>query len=144
MPRNHTLVSFIAWAMVPVVVLELCLSPFWFAKVYADHAWLPLAQLLLTGLLLPIYLAVLGVSVIQRSTRLPFIAVFSVVVASVLLAVFLDYTVWGVSTRMFWKPDPETKLLLTDVGAVALAISAIPLLFAWILRHFSRESQRPA
>jgi hypothetical protein len=64
----RTLRNFIYWAFIPVLVCELALSPFWFAHVYANYAWLAEAQLLITAVLLPVYLATLASMFVWRSS----------------------------------------------------------------------------
>jgi hypothetical protein len=45
------------------------------------------------------------------------VAGLATLIISVALTVFLDYAVWGVSTRRFWAPDYETVLIVRTSGA---------------------------
>jgi ABC-type uncharacterized transport system permease subunit len=140
----RTLRSLIYWAFIPVLVCELALSPFWFARVYAYHSWLPSVQLLITAILLPVYLAILGSVFVWRSGHRATVAGFVILIASVALTVFLDYAVWGFSTRRFWTPDYETVLIVRTAAEIAFAITLFPPFVALTLRSFGRYAHRNA
>lgn len=139
MHSNRTYLKFAITCIVPVIVIEICLSPFWFAGVYADHAWLPTTQDLLTGVMLPLYLAIIGLRFIWKSDSKSTLYALGILLLSVLLVVSLDYTVWGVSTGRFWEPDGETVMLLTIIGGIALVITLIPQLVAILLKLANRH-----
>src|SRR5262245_41148432 len=93
-------------AFIPVLICELALSPLFFVQFYAaDHAWLPGVQLLMTTLLLPLYLAALVIMFVSRASFRGILGGFAILIASVGLAVFLAYAIWGVSSGRFWTPD---------------------------------------
>lgn len=122
----------------------MALTPFWFAHVYANHAWLPTAQLLITAVLLPVYLAMLGSMFVWHSSFRGIVAIFAILIIAVALAVFFAYAVWGVSTRRFWVPDSETVLIVRTVGAVAFAVALFPPVVALAVRFISRYAHRNA
>jgi len=140
----RTLRNFIYWAIIPVLVCELALSPFWFAHVYAYSSWLPETQLLITAFLLPAYLAVLASTFIWRSSFRGTVASLVTLIISLALTVFLDYAVWGVSTGRFWAPDYETVLIVRTAGEIALVIALFPPLVALAFRSISRYAHRNA
>ena len=144
MPRIDTLLKLIASAIIPVAVLELCLSPFWFARVFTGHDWLPTTQLLFTGLFLPLYLAIIGARFVSRCAGISAFFAIAILLCSELFAVFLDYSVWGVSTGMFWHPDSETIMLLTFVGEVALVIALAPPIITLLFRYAHYLRRRKA
>ena len=89
MTKNFTTLQLVCFATLPTVLLEFSFLPFSMARAYLHHAWLPVAQLALTGIVLPLYLASLGSWFLRHGAR--GIVVLDVVVGTVFLAVFLDY-----------------------------------------------------
>ena len=123
----------VCFAAVPALVLELSFLPFSMTRAYLHYAWLPFAQLLLTGIVLPLYLASLGSWFLRRHTR--GIVVVDVIVGTVLLAVFLNYVGWGVSTGRLWAPpDPGTRDLNVIIAVLGLGVSLAPLVPALLFR----------
>jgi hypothetical protein len=133
MIKNYATLKFVCFAALPAIVLELAFPPFSMARAYLHYAWLPAAQLALTGIILPLYLASLGSWFFRHGTRS--LIVLSVVVATVFLAVFLNYFGWGVSTGRFWAPDPGTRDLNAIIAVLALGVSLAPLAPALVFRH---------
>lgn len=140
----RTVKSLVYWALIPVVICELVLSPFWLARVYMDHGWLPAAQLCITGLLLPLSLAVLGITIVWRSGIRQVLTALAVLVASVVLLLFLDYSVWGISSGRFWAPDYGTLLIMRIAGEVAFSIALVPALLALVVRYIIEHAHRNA
>jgi hypothetical protein len=130
--------------LVPAIASELALSPFWLAHLARDHVWIPLAQLSITALALPVYLAVLGITFMWRCTGTAIVGVFFILVFCVLVATFLDYGVWGVTTGRFWKPDYETLVIVRSAGEIALLIALVPPLLTLVVRYFSKHAHRNA
>jgi hypothetical protein len=101
-------------------------------------------QLFITAVLLPLYLAALGTMFVWRADFCGILTSFATLIVSVGLTVFLDYAVWGVSSRRFWAPDYETVLIVRTAGKIAFAIALFPPLVALILRFFRRHAHRNA
>ena len=140
MQKNWTIPQFLMLAFLPVIALELCLLPFWFAHKAPTGIWLPTTQLFLTGLFLPIYLSMVGCRFIwiKGWKYAPF--TLATTALAIFLAVFLDYFAWGASTCMFWHPDIETVILMIIVIKGALAVSMVPLAIAAFIRYVRSNS----
>jgi hypothetical protein len=132
------------WLVIPVLGSELALSPFFFAHLAADYVWVPLLQLTITAILLPVYLAFVGVRFVWRSSFAVGLAAIAAPSISVLVAVCLDYAVWGFSSGRFWAPDLETITLVRGAAQIALAITLLPVVVALIFRYISQHTQRNA
>jgi hypothetical protein len=130
--------------LIPAIAFELALSPFWLAHLASDHVWIPLVQLSVTALALPAYLAVLGIRFVWRCTGAAIVGAFFILVFSVLVATFLDYSVWGVSTGRFWEPDYETIVIVRTAGKIALLIALVPPLLTLPVRYISQHAHRNA
>jgi hypothetical protein len=132
------------WALAPAIASELALSPFWLAHLARDHTWIPLTQLSITALALPTYLAFLGITFVWRCPGAAIVGAFCILVFSVLIATFLDYSVWGVSTGRFWEPDYETVVIVRIAGEIALLIALVPPLLTLVVRYIGQHAHRNA
>jgi hypothetical protein len=145
MKWNPTILQFVFAAFIPVIIGELTLLPFWFAYAHSIYpSWLPLTQLSLTGLFIPLYLAAIGSKFILRNDGWRIFSILIVLILAVLFAVFLSYSNWGISTHLFWTPDPETLMINHMVVLCAMVIALCPpvliLLFRYLFMHFRRHT----
>ena len=125
MRDNYATLQLVCFAMLPIVVIELLFLPFSLAHAHLQHWWVPVAQLALTGFFLPLYLASLGSRFLRHGT--PKLIVLGVAAVMALLAVFLSYFDWGISSGHFWSPDPGTYHLYVFITILALVVSLGPL-----------------
>jgi hypothetical protein len=138
MSESYSNRKFAALTFLPVIAAHLCLAPFWLVQAYAEPwgGWLPVIAIVLTALVIPTYLAVLGCRVVLRRicVGLPFAG--ALLLASLALNVFLDYGLWGLGSGMFFTPDEMTLVLMRAAGFVGLGVLVAPLLVTFFIRSF--------
>ena len=137
MPTAVTKTRFVLSAMLPVVVLEVSLLPFWLAGVASHNVALPFAQIVLTSVVLPLYLAAYGSWSLWRRARISF--TLAVLLISALLAVLLDYSVWGISSGRFFAPDTDTLVITASVARAAMIITMVPPVVVIAFRSIYRR-----
>lgn len=146
MNERHTIIRFAATAILPVVATHGCLAPFWLMQAYAHSggAWLPFMAVLFTGLVAPLYLAVLGCRLVQRRYSVSVSAGFAVLLSVLALDFFLDYALWGIGSGQFRTPDEGTVEVFRFMAVVAAPVFLMPPLIALSLRHVFFQSNRNA
>jgi len=135
MIRRLSIGRFALLALLPVAVVEAVWLPFWLARTYLTHPLLPIIALLLTGAVLPLYLAHIGTSFAWPSVRTRAFPALAILAFSALFAVFLHYLVWGISSGRLLRPDTETVMLMTFLAQVAACVALIPCALALLCRY---------
>jgi hypothetical protein len=136
--------EFTFWVVVPAIAGELVLSPFFFAHIASDYVWVPILQLMITAILLPVYLAFIGVGFIWRSSFVVGLGTIAILAISTLGAVCLDYAVWGLSTGRFWAPDIETVMIIRGAAQIGLVITLLPAVVALFFGYVTHRTQQNA
>ena len=146
MNERRTFSTFAVASLVPIALAHACLAPFWLTQAYAQPwgHWLPSTAILLTAILVPAYLALLGWRLALRGA--PFSLAFGCFLLPVAhaLSVFLDYLLWGVASGHFFTPDDMTVVVIQGCAAVGLGILAITLLVAFSVRFVAQRASRAA
>jgi len=153
LPRLRTLVLRV---LLPVVVVELLQLPLWVLNDYLEFHffwfsdWLPIAALVITGVCIPIFLCFTGI-IYGRQTNFRdtfLIALF--LACCFLVGMFLDYANWGITSKMFFRPDFETALVFEAIGLFGLGIMAVVFagtmtirFVSWHLRQRNASALRP-
>ena len=137
MPIAVTKTRFVLSATLPVVVLEVSLLPFWLAGGASHSVALPFAQIVLTSIILPLYLGAYGSWSLWRGSRIPF--TLAMLLISALLAVLLDYSVWGMSSGRFFAPDADTLVITASVARAAVIITVVPPVVVLVVRSIYRR-----
>jgi hypothetical protein len=137
MNESQPSLKFAAITVLPVVAAHSCLAPLWLTQTYAHSGgdWLPAVAVLLTALLIPAYLAVLGCRLVLRRIPVAMPLGLGVLLGSLALNVFLDCALWGIGSGMFWTPDEMTLVIIRAAALVGLGILAAPPLVALLIRY---------
>jgi len=134
MLKIWTMREFLARVFLPIIAIEFFLLPFWFFSGAASE-WVSPLQIILTGLVLPTYLALIGSRFIWCGTVWHALLALVIPIPAILLALLLDYFAWGIWSGMFWDPDNKTVMLLRVIGQIAFGIAMIPLVLTTINRY---------
>jgi len=144
MDSKQTIQKLTILAFVPVILIEVSLSPNWFQSRYENLSSLINARDLLTALIMPLYLSIIGVMFIWSRAFISAIYVLVILFSSVIFSVLLEYSVWGLSTGRFWQPDGETIALVIFTALIALGITLFPPIYAGFIRalicYFNRHA----
>ena len=128
--------SLVAFVLLPVLVLDALLLPLWLVLEYsADHVWLAVSQALISGLILPLYLAVLGSMHAWRGhDRRHAAYLLGLLLVGSLLGIFPDYVALGISARAFWHPDDGAMHLIGCFTGLALLVALLPVMLVLLVR----------
>ena len=128
--------SLVVLVLLPVVVLDVLSLPAWFILgPSGDHAWLWIFQTLISGLIFPLYLAVLGsMHAWHRHDRRHAAYLLGLLLVSSLLGTFPDYIALDVSARPFWHPSIEAVHLVGFVVSLAMLITLVPVMLVLLVR----------
>lgn len=136
MKQTYPLLWFAAIALLPVIAAHACLAPFWLPPGdFLEVTWLPVAQILLTALVVPGWLAFLGCRSVLRHLPVNIPIDLSLILTALAINVFLDYALWGISTGRFWTPDGQTIMIVKLIAQVGVGITLIPPSIASAIRY---------
>ena len=132
--------TFAIKTIVPAVAAETLLLPFWFLPAKMPSTWLPLVEMALTALILPMWFAVSGIGYVNKSR--PWLWPFAIVMplAGVLTSVLIAYLSWALSMGSVSHPDPETVMAVELEAELGCVVSLAPVLVAMALRTLRRTS----
>lgn len=104
---------------------HIALFPFWKLDKNGDLA---LAELIISGILTPIYLAILSYHYLVKWSFLKALYLWMICLVLCIAGIFMVYANWGLSTCNFMSPDSETVYILK----LDVLISVIILIIGWI------------
>ena len=146
MNNKHHIIRLAVAAVLPIVAVHGCFTPLWFTQADArsGSVWLPLATMVFTGLVAPIYLAVLGCRLVQRERFASLPLGFAVLLLVLALDFFLDYALWSIDSDQFRTPDEGTIRVFRLMAVVAATVFVVPPVVALIVRCVCLRSSRHA
>ena len=79
-------------------------------------------------IMLPITLAILNIFALAKRIETSYVKCFSFMLLGLLLGEFTGYTIWGISSKMFFRPDGETIWIMKSL--IGYQICFVLILFA--------------
>jgi hypothetical protein len=129
---NPKLISrFCLLGLLPVAALQAALFPLWMLldrqlQHIPPNNWflvdLPIYQLLITGIAVPVFLCIVGVRLTRTAIPTEVLLTSLLLVLGYSVSCLMDYANWGITTGLFWHPDGETVMLKVGITGLGLIL----------------------